>query len=415
MLPALVAPRPWGNHNIGSPVLKTNMGTGIVPRLLALVPEREIFVRAGGTVRFVRITTRMQVMAAGIVAMLLGVWLVLMGLMLWRQASVEAQQAAILATRTAVSSEAARASADRRSVDSVARDLEKRQDALDALMQTHFGEDVDQSRVVGEAARAASGKPAADPKPRTLGMTGHSGAGRLAILRERQSDFAAALGVAAKARLARVEAAIRQVGLNPAQLARSGSGGPFIPAAGTVALATLGKDRQLRSLSTLLDRLSAMESALTVLPSGSPTASPMLTSSYGYRRDPFNGLAAFHSGIDFPGRYGQPILAASEGRVAFVGQRSGYGNCIEVDHGHGILTRYAHLAGFVARPGQAVERGQPIGRMGSTGRSTGTHLHFEVRINGAAVNPRPFLEARPHVLEAREDSLPSGRRPGNRG
>ncbi|HEX7822920.1 MAG TPA: peptidoglycan DD-metalloendopeptidase family protein [Sphingobium sp.] len=388
------------------------MRTGILARLAALVPEREIFVRAGGTVRFVRITTRVQVMMAGIVAMVLGVWLVMMGLMLWHQTSVSAQQAAIIAARSAVSTEAARASADRRSVDTVARDLEQRQDALDALMKSHFGTDVDPSGVVGGAEKQA-GKQAdrAGAKSRTLGMggmgrgetptptpigKGKTGTGRLAHLRDRQRAFAQSLNAAATARLARVEAAIRQVGLNPAQLARSGTGGPFIPAAAALG-ATLGGDRQLRSLSSLLDRLSRMESALTVLPSGRPTMTPMLTSSYGYRRDPFNGLAAFHAGIDFPGSYGQPILAASEGKVAFVGQRSGYGKCVEIDHGHGIMTRYAHLSAFVARPGQVVERGQQIARMGSTGRSTGTHLHFEVRINGAAVNPRPFLEARPSL------------------
>lgn len=381
-----------------------------------MVPEREIFVRAGGAVRFVRISTRMQVVAAAILAMLLGGWLVMTAVMLWRQASVNAQQAAVTAARTVVSTEAARASADRRSVDMVARDLEKRQDALDALMKTHFGEEPDQSPVVGEAVEAT----AQSTKARMLSMSagtgaqGVSGTDRLAVLRDRQRQFAHSLGVAASARLVRVEAAIRQVGLNPTQLARSGTGGPFIPAAAALG-GTLGKDSQLRSLSNLLNRLSSLESALTVLPSSRPTMSPMLTSSYGYRRDPFNGMAAFHSGIDFPGGHGQPILAASGGKVVFVGQRSGYGNCVEIDHGHGIVTRYAHLASFVARPGQGVARGQQIARMGSTGRSTGTHLHFEVRINGAAVNPRPFLEASQHGLERRATVLASRGRSGDRG
>ena len=84
--------------------------------------------------------------------------------------------------------------------------------------------------------------------------------------------------------------------------------------------------------------------------------------------------------------------------------KSGYGNVVEVDHGHGLLTRYAHLAGFAARVGDRVDSGDTIARMGSTGRSTGTHLHFEVRVNGAAVNPRRFLEANPHVLEVKADA-----------
>ncbi|MET0138206.1 MAG: M23 family metallopeptidase [Sphingobium sp.] len=356
------------------------------------MPDREIFMRGGGDIRYLRITTRMQLMGAGVVAMLLGAWLVMTGLMLWRDAALSARQAEIAAARSRISVQAARAQADRRSVDQIAHDLQKRQDALDAMMQSHFGEDMDVSRVLG-------GKEEKSAKLRTsrkadIPLAPKGVADRFASLRDRQTQFAQALKQAATTRLARVEAAIRQVGLNPAQLARTGRGGPFIPAAGAAALGRIGPDRQLRTLATLLDRLSAMESALTVLPSGRPTMTPMLTSSYGYRRDPFNGLAAFHAGIDFPGSHGQAILAASDGRVAFVGQRSGYGNCIEVDHGHGIMTRYAHLSGFVARPGELVERGQRIGRMGSTGRSTGTHLHFEVRIDGAAVNPRPFLEAR---------------------
>ncbi|MET0363704.1 MAG: M23 family metallopeptidase [Sphingobium sp.] len=372
------------------------------------MPEREIFVRAGGTVRFVHITTRMQIMALSVIAMLLGAWMVAMGAMLMRQMSVDADAAVLAVQRAAVTSAAAHARADRHSVDAVASDLEQRQDALDALMKSHFGADVDPSRVIG--------KDDAAPAPKSLKIGSVSGSARLATLRERQQHFARALGEAAKVRLAEVEAAIREVGLNPRQLAgrsrAGGSGGPFIPASHAAAITG---DKGLRSLASLLDRLATMEAALGVLPSGRPTMSPMLTSSYGYRRDPFNGLAAFHAGLDFPGAYGQPILAASEGRISFVGQRSGYGNCIEVDHGHGIMTRYAHLSGFVARPGQTVTRGQQIARMGSTGRSTGTHLHFEVRVNGAAVDPRPFLEAKNHVLEARQDAAAPGARPRDRG
>jgi murein DD-endopeptidase MepM/ murein hydrolase activator NlpD len=376
-----------------------------------MIPEREIFVRAGGTVRFVLITTRMQLVAAGLLLALLSAWGLGTGVMLWRQSSISAAQATLAAQRSAVSTEAARASADRRSVDSFARDLEQRQDALDALMGSHFGGgDVDQSRVVGkEAPETVKPKTISSAQPRTA-------AERLAMLRERQDMFARDLASAAKARLAQVEAAIRGVGLSPAQLTRGGQGGPFIPAAEN---AMLSNDARLRSLSRLLDRLSTLEAALSVLPSSRPTMTPMQTSSYGRRRDPFNGLMAFHAGIDFPGAYRQPILAASDGKIIFAGPKAGYGNCIEVDHGHAIVTRYAHLSGFDARVGQTVRRGQQIGRMGSTGRSTGTHLHFEVRVNGAAINPRPFLEARNDVLETRQTVLRpaqnSGQRASNRG
>jgi murein DD-endopeptidase MepM/ murein hydrolase activator NlpD len=106
-----------------------------------------------------------------------------------------------------------------------------------------------------------------------------------------------------------------------------------------------------------------------------------------------------HAGLDFKGAVGTPILAAAEGRVVLAGFNGGYGNSVEIRHANGIVTRYAHLSGLNVRKGQMVERGVRIGRMGSTGRSTGSHLHFEVRLNGQAINPRKFLEANPDVLK----------------
>ncbi len=140
---------------------------------------------------------------------------------------------------------------------------------------------------------------------------------------------------------------------------------------------------ELEDLADAMSRMEFLERSLLTIPSGQPTGSPMLTSSYGYRRDPFNGHAAFHAGLDFPGRYGQPINAAADGKVSYVGQRQGYGNVVEVEHGNGIMTRYAHLSGFASRVGQKIARGDTIGRMGSTGRSTGTHLPFR----GSAERP----------------------------
>ena len=109
-----------------------------------------------------------------------------------------------------------------------------------------------------------------------------------------------------------------------------------------------------------------------------------------------------HAGMDIAGPTGQRIMASAAGRVTFAGRASGYGNLVKIDHGHGIETRYGHLSAFNVKPGQLVERGQNIARMGSTGRSTGPHLHFEVRLNGRAMNPRPFLEANAELLEAQD-------------
>ena len=221
---------------------------------------------------------------------------------------------------------------------------------------------------------------------------------RLVRLEQRQRRFAQLLTRAVERRSDKAAAAIRSFGLNPETLARTAAraqGGPFVPWKGEKG----AMSGELEHLADAMSRMEFLERSLLAIPSGQPTAAPMMTSSYGYRRDPFNGHAAFHAGIDFPGRYGQPINAAAAGRVTYVGQRQGYGNVVEVEHGNGLMTRYAHLSGFVVRTGARIARGDTIGRMGSTGRSTGTHLHFEVRLNGQPINPRRFLEARTDALQ----------------
>lgn len=120
-------------------------------------------------------------------------------------------------------------------------------------------------------------------------------------------------------------------------------------------------------------------------------ALPRLSSHYGLRPDPVDGGHRFHAGIDIPGATGSPVLASAAGVVTFAGDAGGYGRMVEIDHGNGMRTRYAHLDRLLARPGARVEQGAIVGRMGSTGRSTGPHLHFEVRQDGRPVNPVTLL------------------------
>ena len=167
--------------------------------------------------------------------------------------------------------------------------------------------------------------------------------------------------------------------------------------------ALFGKDEQIdprfERLGASLSRMATLEATLQGVPQFAPTKAAAVNSSYGYRRDPFTGRAAMHRGLDFPARIGAPIFATARGTVTFVGRKGGYGNVVEISHGQGLLTRYAHMSRFEARVGQRVEAGTVIGAIGSTGRSTGPHLHFEVRVNGTAVNPRTFLELAPDVLK----------------
>ena len=158
--------------------------------------------------------------------------------------------------------------------------------------------------------------------------------------------------------------------------------------------------------------MDALERGLNGVPQFMPADIRMISSGFGYRSDPINGQAAMHPGLDFRGPLGSPIHAAANGTVTFVGTKSGYGKVVEVSHGNGMLTRYAHMSAWRARVGQPVSAGDVIGLIGSTGRSTGPHLHFEVRINDRAVNPRPFLESAPPVLEeARAELSPRGSSP----
>jgi len=132
--------------------------------------------------------------------------------------------------------------------------------------------------------------------------------------------------------------------------------------------------------------------AATTAPTLWPVTGP-ITGAFGSRQDPFNGEGAFHAGVDISCRYGQPILAPADGVVTYADFYNGYGRLIEIDHGNGIQTRYGHLSGFAVADGQTVRKGQVIGYVGMSGRSTGAHLHYEVRIHDTPVNPHKYLRA----------------------
>ena len=147
---------------------------------------------------------------------------------------------------------------------------------------------------------------------------------------------------------------------------------------------------QLGVLEALLVQTSASRK---FLPSLAPILDGWYSSNFGYRIDPFNGLKTFHEGIDFPAEVGTSIVAAASGKVVFAGWQPEYGKMIEIDHGNGLVTRYAHDSQIFVNVGDLVVRGQRLAAVGSTGRSTGPHLHFEVRLNGVPQNPARFLES----------------------
>ncbi|HMT44990.1 MAG TPA: M23 family metallopeptidase, partial [Chakrabartia sp.] len=140
------------------------------------------------------------------------------------------------------------------------------------------------------------------------------------------------------------------------------------------------------------------------IPSAKPIQAVAVNSGFGVRSDPFRGGRAMHAGVDMPGPIGTPIYATADALVGRTGWVGGYGNLIELEHGKGIQTRYGHLSSILVAPGATIKRGQMIGLMGSTGRSTGSHLHYEVRIDGAAVNPIPFLQSSDYLLALQNQS-----------
>lgn len=220
----------------------------------------------------------------------------------------------------------------------------------------------------------------------------------------RQVAMAVAARRVAEQRYAKTARQLRRLGLSPDRFAsRSRAmGGPMIAANSAEAAADINADVQFRSLFTTWKKLDSLEQGVIAIPAIQPVAQMSFTSDYGVRSDPFRGTAAMHAGVDIPGRIGTPIYATADGLVERAERSGGYGNLVEINHGKGIQTRYGHLSKMLVAPNTRVKRGQLIALMGSTGRSTGSHLHYEVRIDGSAVNPRPFLQTANYLLSVQD-------------
>jgi murein DD-endopeptidase MepM/ murein hydrolase activator NlpD len=200
-----------------------------------------------------------------------------------------------------------------------------------------------------------------------------------------QADVEAMKKVAAT-RYQVTAAEMKRLGLDPSRF--GGTGGPF------EAVEPLrASDPNFKALFLSWKKLDQIEQGTIAIPSTQPVRGTALTSGYGVRSDPFRGRAAMHAGIDLAGPLGTPIYATADGVVGRSEWAGGYGNLVELDHGRGIQTRYGHLSRSMVTAGQRVKRGELIALMGSTGRSTGSHLHYEVRIDGKAVNPIPFMQS----------------------
>lgn len=195
-----------------------------------------------------------------------------------------------------------------------------------------------------------------------------------------------------------IYAALGRTGV-PLNKEKGGVGGPLVPIPSPSAKAprkgeaAAKFDTELAALDTALDRLDAAKALARKVPIATPVPPEGVSSPFGARTDPMLGTPAFHPGLDLRATYGTPIHATGDGKVVFAGRDGGYGNMVEIDHGNGLKTRYGHMSKILVTTGQTVREGQVIGKVGSTGRSTGPHLHYEVRVDGRPVDPSVFLSA----------------------
>jgi murein DD-endopeptidase MepM/ murein hydrolase activator NlpD len=368
-----------------------------------LFPERHLYVRSGGEMRGYVFSTGKQLMCATGVAVA-ALWMgVCTAAMMVNALSVSSTDQMVIkqkayyerlnADRQArLNSAMVQLSASSGSLDELASSVEKRHAALALLVSDFKG--------VPGAAQALQ-----VTKPHVLGA---SPVERIQATRMDQERLIDAAETFAKSRAERLRLAMRMAGLDAGSFTgRGGSslGGPLIEAKDPRALAAvLDVDEdfagRIQHAATDMSDMRKLSAASQKLPFYRPTNNPALSSSYGVRFDPFTHRPAFHSGLDFPGAFYTPIMATAPGVVSFTGVRSGYGNVVEIDHGNGFKTRYAHLQAASVRVGQRVAIGQRIAAMGSTGRSTGPHLHYEVWVNGRAQNPNRFLKAGEYVQQA---------------
>lgn len=230
-----------------------------------------------------------------------------------------------------------------------------------------------------------------DLGPEAIEQAGH----QVRVMMDESRVALAAISAEATKSTDRILATLAAGGIKPklsddAGEAADAIGGPLLPPQDGAEAGNLVDDANavVAALARYQNARAAIDAAPVHLPF---RGTDRMSSDFGNRTDPFTGRLAFHPGIDFPWPTGTTVLAAGDGKVIYVGQINGYGNVIDIDHGNGIVTRYGHLSGFIATQGELVKTGTPIGRVGSTGRSTGPHLHFEVRRNDQPVDPSIYL------------------------
>ena len=347
--------------------MTNTMNAGFGSKFLTFFRARDIFMHDGTSLRRLRIGAKVQ-MAAAFAAFVLLAWSVFatVGTIAAMNSDVARMQAQLASMEQDVA-------AMREQTRTHAALLERRQAFLASILS---GDATPQQVAAMLPGQDAGLTPATEPYARVDAM------------QEQLAERARGLVMA---RYNQTAQQLRGIGFDPVTVidAYQGMGGPEEPVAEPG-----NADPRFRELFASWRRMEQLEQAVIAIPSARPLDRTVnFTSGFGVRSDPFRGRAAMHGGIDLAGPVGTPIYATADGIVGRSEYNNGgYGNLVEVNHGEGIQTRYGHMSRRLVEAGARVRRGQLIGLMGSTGRSTGSHLHYEVRIDGRAVNPIPFMQ-----------------------
>lgn len=195
------------------------------------------------------------------------------------------------------------------------------------------------------------------------------------------------LRIAAASKVAKISTILKSNGVKVPTMPSDDVGGPFVPLDHSMPF-----EAHLEALESTLEHYDSLSGLARKMPFANPIPGAKISSNFGYRKDPFNGRSAMHSGMDFKAPTGTPVRATGDGVIVKAGHKGGYGKTVEIRHKNGLITRYAHLNSINVKKGQKVDVGQVIGKVGSTGRSTGPHLHYEVRQGKTARNPSKYIQ-----------------------
>ena len=388
-------------------------------RILAYFPERQIYIRSGGEVSCVTISTRKQVAAASVAGFLVLWCLATLLNLLWGHNPLRSQSQSMMMREArlerALDDIRAREADIRRQLEeerasfaTATREFEEKHDTLSQLLVRNGKADpVRPITSVAYAANHVQMSPTLrDIAPRrarrdaldTKAASARPITSEFQRLDATQNTFLASAEADTLDRIERNRAILGAAEIDITEIVTLGPMGKGGPAVDASDANTDGFGSRIASIKARVAEADALDAALGSVPFGHPVADDTYTTStFGMRRDPFTKRPTFHEGLDFGGRKMADIVATADGTVSFVGRNGGYGRVVEIDHGHGFVTRYAHLEKTFVKRGDTVKKGERIAGMGSTGRSTATHLHYEVHYQGRVYDPVKFLKAGVHV------------------